>query len=168
MKHNQGLTLVELLIGILLTSMIFLAASSLVVTLFTSNTRTKQLDEVQQVKNDIFNELSNAIKWSATVTVDSVNKLKVVTFADDSGVSHSYTYEYDSTTQTLTKQVDTNPAASLHSNKVEVTDFEIMDRSVNPAAGAPRSLDIFIGLRDAQQPTIVEAFRIVASQRSVE
>lgn len=159
--------MVELLIGILLTSMIFLAASSLVVTLFTSNTRTKQLDEVQQVKNDLMNELSNAIKWSGTVEVMG-NDLMVITFTDDLGNQTTYTYSHDTINDILNKRVDSGPDEPIHSSGVKVSTFTIKDFSVTKTANSPKSLEIFIELEDAQLTQIKDAFRIVASQRAVE
>lgn len=157
-KSNQGLTLIELLVGIFLTSMIFLAASSLVVVLFSSNTRTKQMDEIQQAKNDLLNEISNAVKWAAFIELIGTGKFQATLF---DGTTH--VYMYDAINNTLNKN-----GVPLHTSGVNVTVFEVSSLGVNADADAPKSLQIKIELEDGQLKQIKDAFRIVASQRSVD
>ena len=81
MKHRtsiiQGFSLIELLAGISLTGMIFLGSTSLMFALFNSNSRVKQLDILEQTKNDLQVELSNQVRWAKTVNILSPQQLDI-------------------------------------------------------------------------------------------
>ncbi|OGM28311.1 hypothetical protein A2801_02535 [Candidatus Woesebacteria bacterium RIFCSPHIGHO2_01_FULL_41_10] len=67
-RNIQGLMLIELLIGIAMSAIIFIVAASLVVFLFGSTTKSKQQQALEQTKNDIQTDIGNAARWADNVT----------------------------------------------------------------------------------------------------
>lgn len=107
MNNKYGFTLIELLIGMVVTSMVLLIATSLVVNIFTSNTKSKQIETLAQVKNDLQVEFSNTIRWADTISYVG-NKLEI----------NSIGYE-------LTEGVIYKEGIALTPKDVEVTRFDI-------------------------------------------
>ena len=64
MRGQRGFTLIELLVGVVVSAAIFLVASNLVASLFGSSTRQKQLETLEQSKNDLQSDIGNNIKWA--------------------------------------------------------------------------------------------------------
>lgn len=78
MKRNYGFTLIEILIGLTITVSIFIIATSLVVNVFSSTTKNKQREALEQAKNDLQSEFGTSVKWAdsisyanSTLTIDS-------------------------------------------------------------------------------------------------
>lgn len=68
MKIKSGFTLIEILIALGLTSAIFIIATSLVVNIFTSNTKSRHTEALAQVKNDLQAEFSNSVRWADNIS----------------------------------------------------------------------------------------------------
>lgn len=153
---TAGFTLIELLIGIILTSMIFLASSAVIVALFNSNIRLKQLDTLEQAKNDLLNEFSNTLKWAKTITLSPTQDQ----ISGEDAEGHAFTYRYDPTKKQLLR--DNQALTGL---EVAVTGFTVTDYSINKNGTAPVSLEINIELESAKFTPIKDRMRIVVSQR---
>ena len=149
------MTLIELLIGITLTSFIFLSASSLMLTLFASNTRSKQIDILDEAKDDLQAELTGAVRWSAKVEVLNSNTLQVTSI---DGTSH--TYAFNTASKTILKDGE-----SLAIKDVSFTQFAVTDYSDQSVAASPVSLEIIIDMEHTRFPILKDHFRIVVSQR---
>lgn len=148
MKKN-GFTLLELIVGMAIAALIFLAVSSLIVLLFSSNTRTKQLDQLAQTKNDLQIELSNTIKWGQDISfTNSPAQISV----------DSVVYRLDS------EQIYKNDVP-LTSFLVRVTNMEIHNYSVNPQYV---SLDITVDLEHKNISVVHDQLHFVVSQRPTE
>lgn len=64
---KKGFTLVELLIAMAMSSLIFVVVSSLLVTLLTGNVKSRRQEVFEQVKNDVTGELSGTVRWASKV-----------------------------------------------------------------------------------------------------
>jgi prepilin-type N-terminal cleavage/methylation domain-containing protein len=64
---RSGFTFIEILVGLSISAAIFLVATSLVVNLFTSTTKSKQTQVLEQVKNDLQAEFSNTVRWADSI-----------------------------------------------------------------------------------------------------
>ena len=114
---QKGVTLIELLIGIVIAAIVFVVASSFVASLFGVSTKQKQLEALEQVKNDIQSDITTNIKWAT----DSIS------FAD--GV-----LETDGVVYELADGVLLKDGVSLTSDDVIVNSFQVVKHSssVNP------------------------------------
>jgi prepilin-type N-terminal cleavage/methylation domain-containing protein len=147
-----GFTLIELLIGVTLSGMIFLAVTSLITVLLTSNTRSKQLDELEQAKNDVMQELSNTTRWGGVITITDNVDQDIVSIGQ---IGSEKTYQIQS--GALVKD-----GARLTSDQITVTRFNVEDRS---ATNALKSLEIEIEMENKRFTAIKDSFRIVVSER---
>lgn len=110
-KHKEGFSLLELLIGLSVSVAIFIVATSLMVQVFSMNTKSKQKDVLSQVKNDLQNEFSNSIRWADNISyVDGVLKV-------------------DETSYSLNDGKLLKDDSSLTPMNVEITSFEITRQS---------------------------------------
>lgn len=76
--NQQGFTLVEMLIGITMASIIFITTSSLLVSIIARNARIKKDEVVEQTKNDLAVEFLNYVRWADAIEFNaSENKLIV-------------------------------------------------------------------------------------------
>lgn len=145
-----GFTLIEILVAISISGVIFLAASALLVSLFSSNARVSQLDAMSQVKDDIVKDLSNTIRWASDVVVSSDND--ALTVMDTQGESTTY-------------RIDTNRLLKndtpLHSDEFEVTQFSVHDYS----SGSQASVDIQLAIRSKKFTARNDTVKLVVSQR---
>lgn len=146
-----GFTLMELLIGITLASLIFLGSSSLVIVLFTSSARASQRDEMEQAKNDIMQDLSNSIRWAEGVSFDSSS----ITVAVD---------PTDAFYQLQGERLFKNGTA-ITPETIAVTSMTINDYS---ASTSVVSLKIDIDFEHAQFSTFKDRMSIVVSQRNAK
>jgi len=69
--HTKGFTLIEILIAMIISAILFVLVSSLLANLFRSDTKSKQSQTMEQTKNDIRSELTNAVRWADNLTHDS-------------------------------------------------------------------------------------------------
>lgn len=151
---RHGFTLMELLIGVILISFIFLGVSTVTIILLNSNARVKQIDHLEQAKNDLQQELTNTIRWAKEITLTGASELTVT--HTDGSTSH---YQLDASSKRITK--NGAPMTSVH---VDVVSFEIHDYSRLPVP-APRSIQLFIELQHHDFNAVRETFRLVVSQR---
>jgi hypothetical protein len=70
-KNMQGLTLVEILIGLVMSTMIFLVATNLMVFLFFTDTKSKQIQMVEQAKDDLLSEFVVRVRWAEEIDFGS-------------------------------------------------------------------------------------------------
>jgi len=154
MKLRTGFTLMELLIGMTLISFIFLGVITATVVLLNSNARVKQIDHLEQAKNDLQLEFANTIRWAKAITLISPSELSI-TNSDDS----TSLYQFDSTNKRITKN-----GVPITSDTVDITNFEIHDYSRLPAP-SPRSIQLFIEMQHHDFSSVRETFRLVVSQR---
>ncbi len=154
-KHKtpqSGFSLLELLIGVVLSSMIFLAVTSLITVLLTSNSRSKQLDELEQTKNDLVQELSNTTRWGGDITLTDnaeQDSLKI----GPVGIEKTYLIENGALTRN---------GIRITSDQVTVTKFNVDERS---GVNSLSSLEIEIEMENKGFKAIKDNFRIVVSKR---
>jgi len=67
MRMKKGLTLIELLVTLGVSGLVFVVVGSIIGILFTTSTRDKRLEVFEQVKNDVAAELSNTLRWGQVV-----------------------------------------------------------------------------------------------------
>lgn len=147
-KHNQqGLTLIELLIGMTMSAMIFLVSSSLMASLFFSDTKSKHKEILEQAKNDIQSELSNQIRWGQTIAV-TPNQLTI------DGAT------YQITNERLYKNGD-----PLTPSDVVIDNFKVEDYSTLPYLA---SLRVEVELHHKTNTSAHDTLTLVASQRKLE
>lgn len=151
--NKRGFTLIELLIVIVLTGMIFTGVSALVATLFNTNTRSQQIDVMEQSLNDIQNELTNLVKWAKTVEIVSPQTIRVTMHDDPTPVEIG-----------LDGERIVKDGQSLHSENVRIVSFVVNDRT--QSGSAEKSLEFVIELQHMQLDTVQDRATIVASQRS--
>lgn len=154
---RRGFTLVETIISIALSSLIFVSASGVMAIMFSSNNRTRQVQTIEQTKNDLHLDISNAIRWADKVEI--LGNQLLVTQVD--GAQNRYTY--NSTDGNVMKDTQV-----LGQESVRVTSFEIFDRSYDVTAVKPKSLEIVIGLEHREFPVLKDSLRIIVSQRLAE
>jgi prepilin-type N-terminal cleavage/methylation domain-containing protein len=141
---KKGFSLIELLIAMTMSGMIFITVSSLLVTLLNSNTKNRRQEVFEQTKNDLFVELSNSIRWGDEIssTMDSL-------------VVDGITYRLESGAVTRNGEAITPTA-------VEVTQFQIVPRS---AATGFESFEINVVLKDKNFNLNTDKLDMVVSQR---
>lgn len=111
MKNQKGFTLIEILLALTLSSFVFVIVSTLIMTLFTANTKSRRSESLQQVKNDLFVELSNSIRWAKVINIDQASNSLVL----------------DAATYTLNNGAIYKNGAVLTPGNVEVTSFEMRE-----------------------------------------
>jgi len=154
MKLRTGFTLMELLIGMTLISFIFLGVITATAVLLNSNARVKQIDHLEQAKNDLQLEFSNSIRWAKAITIVSPSELTITN--SDSSTS---AYQLDVSTKRIVKN-----GVPITSDTVDIMNFEINDYSRLPAP-ALRSLQLFIEMQHHDFSAVRQTFRLVVSQR---
>jgi prepilin-type N-terminal cleavage/methylation domain-containing protein len=146
-KHQEGLTLIELLIGITISSLIFLVSTSLVAALFSTNTKQKYQESLEQVKNDLTSEFSTNVRWGKSIKVAS-NELTV----DD--------IKYTLRDSRIYK--GSNP---LTPADVDIERFEIKNYSTT---ATEVSIEIDISMQHKTYNSAQDVLKIVVSQRKHE
>lgn len=144
---KKGFTLIELLIALTMSGMIFIAVSSLLVTLLNSNTKSRRQEVFEQAKNDIFVELTNSVRWGEVVNYDGVELAvdEIVYKLDGSSILKN--------------------GEAFTSSGVEITRFEVTDRS---GVDGLTSFFIEIGMRDRNFNINQDTLTLVVSQRRTE
>lgn len=141
---KKGLTLIEVLVSLGISSIVFLMVSSLLVTFYTTDTRSKQVELFERTKNDVVLLISNSVRWATEVGVDGgVLRVDDDTFYLDQG----RLYKNDE---------------PITSEGVRVVRFEIQDYSGFP--GFP-SVEIKISVQDAENALRTDEVRLVVSMR---
>lgn len=119
-KNHQGLTLVELVIGMAVASIIFVAASSVYVYIVRSSRKVSQNATLSQTSNDLIQEFTNHIRWGG---------------ADMSIYSLNGTNLFKNSTQ-------------LNPDSVKITQFTPTQITVQANPSAAKTYQIIIGVQD--------------------
>lgn len=144
MKNRKGLTLIEMMIAISLSSLIFLLVSSLMMMVINSNTRSKNREDFEQVKNDLQAEFTNRIRWGEVVqAAGNILTIDGVIYTLDTGK--------------LMKDGEV-----ISPKNVTITSFEVKNLSTDPQLA---SLELKIGLESATSTVQKDSMRLVVSQR---
>lgn len=115
--NKKGFTFIEILIGLSISAAIFIIATSLVVNIFSSTTKSKQMQVLEQAKNDLQAEFGNSVRWA-----DSISYI-------------GNTLQIDTTTYTLQDGVVMRNGSPITPSEVEVTDFDVV-RHETAASGS--------------------------------
>lgn len=150
-SFRQGFTLIEILVGTVLTGVISLGVVSIMMLLFTSSTRVKQQDAIEQTKYNLQGELSNSIRWATSVTVLPSGS----GFSAEQADGTTVTYELQNN-QLLKDSVVITP------EDVEITTMSVTNKSLNSNLV---SLAIDLSVRQKSFTTVQDTARIVVSQR---
>lgn len=146
-NKNSGFTLVELLLGVTIAVMISLTASSILALLFRSDIKTKRVEAMEQTKNDLQVDFSNAIRWAEIISFTSGNNT---------------TLSVDQTTYKLQDEKILKNDQPLTPSSVAVKKFSITDFSNSSDL---KSLELIIELESKNNALVKDNVRIVVSQR---
>jgi len=141
---RKGFSLIEILIAMSLSGMVFILVSSMMVLLLTSNSKSQRQESFEQVKNNVLVELSNAVRWS-----------DVVTFTTNSLTADSKVYE-------LSGGAIVKNGENITPDDIEVTKFEIKNYS---GVAGWASLEVAIEMKNRNYPLAQDKLRLVVSQR---
>lgn len=144
-QKQSGFTLVELLLGVTISVMIFLTASSFILLLFNTDLKSRRSQALEQAKYAIGQEISTAIKWAQKIDV-APNQITI----DDSTV-------YKLQDGQIFKNGD-----PITPDTIEISNLEIKDYSV---VSSLKSLEISMQLSFKNYATIQDTYKITASQR---
>lgn len=144
-NSRRGFTLVELVLGIAVTAIIFIAASSAYVFLIKTGSRFSQTQVLDNAKVDLSQELLSAIRWAGSVTCSSSLVIDGTTYAIGP-------------TGLLSKN-----GQPLTARSVQATSFSCANYSSFPGYA---SLQLTINLQDVSvTPARSAVLNLVASQR---
>lgn len=118
MKNKSGFTLIEILIGLTITVAIFIIATSLVVNVFSSTTKSKQREALEQAKNDLQAEFGTSVRWA-----DSISYI-------------SGTLAIDSASYRLANGAILKNGEKITSNEVVVDSFSVVKHQPSPVASS--------------------------------
>lgn len=152
--HRAGLTLIELLVAMSISGVIFVAVSSFMVSLFVSNTRSKQLDTIAQTKDSIAKDLSTTIRWAKEVSV-SPGEDELTAVMED-GTTYTYTVDSDG--------MFTKNGTPIHDPSYTVGSFTVRNYSQNALA----SVEVNLAIRRKNFTALGDTLKLVVSQRQTE
>ncbi|MEK9200839.1 MAG: hypothetical protein AAB909_02580 [Patescibacteria group bacterium] len=142
---RKGLSLLEILISVGLASTVFLIVSSMLITFYNSDSRSKRLEVFEKSKNDLILLLSNSVRWAEVVLI-SENDLIVD--------GHTFALRSDGR---LYKDDDV-----LTPEGLRITKFEIQDYSGIP--GYP-SILVDISMEDKDNVLRMDTLKLIVSVR---
>lgn len=142
---KRAFTLIEIMVAMGLASFVFLITSSLMVTLVNSNNKSKSIEAMEQVKTNLFLELTNSIRWAKTVSLDA-NRITI-----DGPVVYS-----------MQNGMIMRNTESITPSTVRVTGFEVTQYSSMPLYP---SYQVVITLEDARFGLVHERLELVVSNR---
>jgi len=145
-KMQRGMTILEILLGMMVSMMIFLMATNFIVSVFRFDTKEKGQEAMEQVKDELQAELATKVRWAAEIEV-----------MNDRLVVDGVEYRVDGGRFMRGGEVLTPRAVSVES-------FEINDYSTVDGLG---SVEIVLGLRHSDLTTVRDTMRLVLSQRRV-
>jgi prepilin-type N-terminal cleavage/methylation domain-containing protein len=147
---KKAFTLIELLIALGLSSMVFMLVSTLLVTVLNSNTRDSRRDVFEQTKNDITVGVSNEVRWAEKISYTpgnqgelDINDGQIVYKLDTNGI--------------LTKN-----GTAIIPETIKVTKFTVENLSNNSDTV---SLNINVEMENRKLPSSKDRVKIVVSQR---
>lgn len=153
-RSKNGFTIIELLIGISITAIIFTGASSLIFSLFTSDARNQQIDEIEQAKNSLQGELSDSIRWAQIIQTPNLQQL---TITSSTGEVITYVLE----NKQIVKKYNAKTVSLTPENVIiDNFDIDILSNSSNS-----KSIIINVEMTHAQKNTIKDVMRLVTTQR---
>jgi prepilin-type N-terminal cleavage/methylation domain-containing protein len=140
-KTNSGLTLIEILVGLALSSMVFIVASSLVVSMMSYSTKSKESQALEQTKNDLAANFSTSVRWAGQIeAVDNGSEIKI------DGV------EYKLAGDQITKGGD-----ALTSGDVKIDSFVVNKYKT--------SMEINVDMESKQNSNVTDTLNIIISPR---
>ena len=143
---KTGVSLVELLVVIALSSFIFIIVTSLMASLLTLSSKSRQQQTIATAKNDLLTTISDSVRWGQTFRIDnSVSLLQI------DGKSF----------QLVNGQVQKD-GVPITSSDVQVKDWLVTNYS--PLSAYP-SLEIRLNLKSQSSPLIKDQLRFVISTR---
>lgn len=145
---KKGFTLMELLLALGMSALIFVVVSSLMVTILTTNTKSRRAEVFEQTKNDLVVEFINRVRWAETVSVEDLETADVVLAdADKYLISDGRLFRNDE---------------AITPENIEITRFEVVDKSnIENRAG----LDIRVSFRDRNFILLEDILNIQVAQR---
>lgn len=149
---KKGFTLIEIVLALGLSTVVFLMMSAILVTVLNSNTKNTREEAFEQAKNNITVGISNEIRWAEDIEYEPGN---LATLTLDKGK-----IKYAVSDGKLTKNGD-----AITPENVKVTKFTIENRSTTMDTF---SLVLQIEMENKQISTEKDRLRIVASQRRTE
>jgi len=149
-KSNiKGFTLIELIIGVLITTFIFLGASALILTLFGTSGRVQKSQSLDQAKNDIQVELTNNIKWA-----------KILMIGPDSITADEIIYKFESDGRLYKNGIP------MTSGEIFLKNVYVTDLSRTRVSGEELiSLKVTLDLESKRSSNISDHLNLVVSQR---
>lgn len=141
---RKGFSLIEIMIAVSLSGMVFILVSSMMVLLLTSNSKSQRQESFEQVKNNILVEISNAVRWS-----------EVVTFSPNRITTDTNVYE-------LSAGAIVKNGEKITPDDIEITKFEIKNYS---GVTGWASLEVAMEMRNRNYPLAQDKLRLVVSQR---
>lgn len=148
---KKGFTLIEVLMALGLSSLVFVLVSSLLVTLLTSNSKNRRQEVFEQVKNDLFVELSGAVKWGEEVEVGGTEGARELTV--------------DGVVYRVEGERLTRGGEPLTPGGVVVKSWEINEYGARPDYAG---LEITVEMEDRSFSLAKDQLRVVAAQRKTE
>lgn len=149
---KKAFTLIELLIAMGMSSMIFMLVSTILVSTLNSNTRDIRQELFEQTKNDISINLSNDVRW-AEKTAYSAGDPAVLTLNDGAVVYNVVGGRLQKNGQAITP------------SSVVITKFTIENYTNVSSPTQLASYQIVIEMEHIKISTAKDQMRIVVSQR---
>jgi hypothetical protein len=143
-RIRTGVTLIEMMIAISLSSFVFIIVSSLMMTLINNNTKSKRNEGFEQVKNDLQGEFTNRIRWGEVV---------------EAGTDILTT---DGINYTLGDGKILKDGVAITPENIKITSFEIKNLSTTPEFV---SIDIKVALQSHDSAIVNDNLHLVVSQR---
>jgi type II secretory pathway pseudopilin PulG len=141
-RLQKGLTLIELLLGMVMATIIFVVVASLMVSLMGSNLESRVEQILEQTKNDLQTEFINYVRWADTITTNpgelTVNGANYRLMPDERIHKNG------------------NP---ITSNSVEIKNFDVQRH-------ADGSLEITVDMQHEGKSDIKDVLRVVISPRN--
>lgn len=145
--NRKGLTLIELLVAITLSSFVFIMAGSFMAFVIDRNTKNSKQELFEQVKNDLALDFSNSIKWATHVNITGNG------------------FEADGTVYSLTGDKISKNGQNMIEEGVGIDSFEVKNFSLDPDL---KSLQIRVKMKNLASPLSTDQLEMVVSQRKVE
>jgi prepilin-type N-terminal cleavage/methylation domain-containing protein len=144
---KKGFTLIELVIAIALSSVVFMISGSLIAFMVNNNYRNQRQEAFEQVKNDISIELSNAIRWGDKIQYNS-GQMRI-----------------DSNEYSLSNNKILKNGSALTPDEVVIDSFEINNYSNDSSIG---SYEIIIKMHNGGFSLASDTLNLVVSQRKTD
>ena len=144
-KNIKGMTLIEVMIALTVSVIIFLISTNILVTLFYTDTKNKNVQSLEQVKNDLQSEFSNGIRWGKTIQIGGTSGVVI-----------------DGSVYILADSQIFKDGKSITSTEVKIKSFEVKNRSLN---SDEVSLEIVVEMEHATLTSVEDTMRLVVSQR---